>query len=162
MCFPLSSISNYILEPNSLKLMNFSPFFMIHCCYCLATDYITYILYLLPYEKRCYSLKQFHRVDKVLSILCRWIALPFPLSLSDWPIPRGLQQFNNQDNNQCLSHSLNIPDKRTNLILSCSTMQNGTTYLTVSGAIQIKVILDEQGLFHSIHQGCEATPISEH
>lgn len=103
MSFPLSSISNYILEPNSLKLMNVSPSFMIHCCCCLGTGYITYTLYLLSYEKHCYSLKQFHHIDKVLSILCRWIALPFPLSLSDWPIPTGLQQFYNQDNNQCLS-----------------------------------------------------------
>lgn len=102
MCFPLSSISNYILKPNSLKLMNVSPSFMIHCCCCLATDYIPYKLYLLSYDKCSYSLKQFHHIDKLLSLLCRWTALPFPVPLSDWPIPTGLQHFYNQDNNQSL------------------------------------------------------------
>lgn len=102
MCFPLSSISNYILEPNSLKLMNVPPSVMIPCCCCLATDCIPYKLYLLSYDICCYSLKQFCLIDEVLSLLCRWTALPFPIPLSDWPIPTGLQHFYNPDNNQSL------------------------------------------------------------
>lgn len=164
MCFPLSSISNYILEPNSLKLMNVSPSFMIHCCCCLATGYITYTLYLLFYEKHCYSLKQFCHIDKVLSILCRWIALPFPLSLSDWPSPTGLQQFYNQDNNQCLPlilWILLIRERSLNFTLNYAKRRYSFNCFRNLWTIRINVLLDEQSLFHCT-KGCEATLNLEH